>query len=317
MTTKLQRAVDSQTIQFLALPRIFNSLSADLPSGAVKLPSGELAYWRLNRNLSELKKNRKGIKDLVVKLAQAFKALVNSDSFLNHYGLTNSPAIPTEAQLATVFRNLLSINTNRVDYAAIHHGRQKPLVESIIVPLGNLVFFNAYRGMQQQPKVDGIKGKLYLTESADADKCFNFTIVSPVVKLTDFISADRLQSEIVNKIKQNLPIMAHNPKVVFDDGQFENYLANGLKELAEQHTGAGANGKQKLRKIAAPAKAPEITGAELLERVEAHARLTEEQPAEVAEEAPFDYAATGSVGDDPEDIPANQETLDAGEFTHA
>lgn len=250
--TKLQRAVDSQTIQFLALPRIFNSLSGDLPSGAVKLPNGETAYWRLHRNLTELKKNRKNVKDIAVRLAQAFKALVNSDAFLNHYGLAKAPDIQTETQLATQFRNLLGLNTNRVDYSTIHHGRQKPLLETLIVPLGNLTFFNAYRGVQDVPKVPGIKGKLWLNESSDADQCFNFTIVSPVVNLADFISSERLMQEVLTKIKQNMPLIAHTPKVVFAEGQFDNYVGRGLQELTEKHGGQqnGANKKQKQQKKA-------------------------------------------------------------------
>ncbi len=255
---KLQRAVDGQIIQFLSLPRIFNSLSSDLPSGSVKLGNGEIAYWRLHRNLSELKKQRKNLKDLAVKLAQAFKSLVNSDGFLNHYGLTKAPEIQTEAQLTTVFRNLLIVNTNKVDYSVVHFGNKNPLVETIIVSLGNMVFFNAYRGLKDLPKLSGIKGKLWLTESADTDQCFHFTVVSPVVSLTDYISPDRLANEVLNKIKQNLRVMAHNPRIEFNDGQFENYVGSGLQALTEKHAAApnGANKKKAKNSSSALTTAP-------------------------------------------------------------
>lgn len=233
--SKLQRAADGQTIQFLSLPKIFNSLSADLPSGAIKLPNGETAYWRLHRNLTELKKNRKNIKDLTTKLAQALKALVTSDAFLNHYGLAKAPEVETEAKLVQHFRNLLGLNSNRVEYTTIHHGRSKPLVEQIIVSLGNLVYFNAYRGVAEQPKSPGIKGKLWLSDAADETQFFMFTIVSPAVTLSDYISADRLKAEVLNKLRQNLPIMVHNPRIEFNEGQFENYVGRGLEQLANKH----------------------------------------------------------------------------------
>lgn len=235
--SKLQRAVEGQTIQFLPLPKIFNTLSSDLPSGAVKLPNGEVAYWRLHRNLAELKKHRKNVKDLTTKLAQALGAIVNSDSFKNHYGIAEAPQLPSESQLVTLFRNLLQLNTNRVDYSSVSHGRNKPLVESIQVPLGNLVFFNAVRGVQSAPKVAGIKGKLWLKEGSDADQAYAFTIVSPVVELADFIGPDRLQAEILSKIKMNLPALAFNPKVTFDDGQFAGYVGAGLQALGEKFQG--------------------------------------------------------------------------------
>lgn len=243
--SKLQRAVEGQTIQFLPLPKIFNTLSADLPSGAVKLPNGDVAYWRLHRNLAELKKHRKNVKELTAKLAQALSSLVNSDSFKNHYGITEAPSLPSESQLVTLFRNLLQLNTNRVDYSAVTHGRNKPLVESIQVPLGNLVFFNAIRGVQAGPKVPGIKGKLWLKEGSDADQAFAFTIVSPVVELSDFIGPDRLQVEILNKIKVTLPALAFNPKIEFDADQFKNYVGAGLQALGEKFSGQQGNGKKK------------------------------------------------------------------------
>jgi len=244
--SKLQRAVDGQTIQFLPLPKIFNTLSADLPSGAVKLPNGEVAYWRLHRNLAELKKQRKNVKELTAKLAAALAALVNSDSFKNHYGLTEAPSLPSDSQLATLFRNLLQLNTNRVDYSSVSYGRGKPLVETIQVPLGNLVFFNAIRGVASAPKVSGIKGKLWLKEGSDADQAYSFTIVSPVVELADFIGPDRLQAEILNKIKQNLPALAFNPKIVFDEDQFKNYVGASLQALGEKFGGQqNGNKKQK------------------------------------------------------------------------
>lgn len=254
--SKLQRAVDGQTIQFLPLPKIFNTLSADLPSGAVKLPNGEVAYWRLHRNLAELKKQRKNVKELTAKLAAALAALVNSDSFKNHYGLTEAPSLPSDSQLVTLFRNLLQLNTNRVDYSSVSYGRGKPLVETIQVPLGNLVFFNAIRGVASAPKVAGIKGKLWLKEGSDADQAYSFTIVSPVVELADFIGPDRLQTEILNKIKQNLPALAFNPKIVFDEDQFKNYVGASLQALGEKFGGQQNNKKTKNSSLSGAHLAP-------------------------------------------------------------
>lgn len=260
--SKLQRTVEGQTIQFLPLPKIFNTLSADLPSGSVKLSNGEVAHWRLHRNLAELKKHRKNVKDLTQKLANALQALVNSDSFKNHYGVTEAPSLPSESQLVTLFRNLLQLNTNRVDYSSVNHGRAKPLVETIQVPLGNLVWFNAIRGVTNGPKVDGIKGKLWLKEGSDADQAFEFTIVSPVVDLADFIGPDRLQAEILSKIKQNLPALAHIPKLTFNDGQFKNYVGAGLQALGEKFNSQSNGGTMKAKKDK-PAKTPNsgISGA--------------------------------------------------------
>ncbi|BAQ02683.1 hypothetical protein AVU38_gp155 [Ralstonia phage RSL2] len=248
--SKLQRTVEGQTIQFLPLPKIFNALSADLPSGAVNLSNGEVAYWRLNRNLAELKKHRKNMKDLTAKLASALNALVNSDSFKNHYGILEAPALPSDSQLVTLFRNLLQLNTNRVDYSSIHHGRNKPLVETIQVPLGNMVFFNAIRGVQDGPKVEGIKGKLWLKEGSDTDQAFEFTIISPVVQLADFIGPDRLEQEVLSKLKQNLPALVFNPKLVFKPGQFKNYVGAGLQALGEKFNNGQQNGSGKKKEKA-------------------------------------------------------------------
>lgn len=281
--SKLQRTVEGQTIQFLPLPKIFNTLSADLPSGAVKLPNGEVAHWRLHRNLAELKKHRKNVKDLVVKLASALSALVNSDSFKNHYGLTEAPALPSESQLATLFRNLLQLNTNRVDYSSVSHGRNKPLVETIQVPLGNLVWFNAIRGVQNGPKVDGIKGKLWLKEGSDADQAFEFTIVSPVVDLADFIGPDRLQAEILSKIKQNLPALAFNPKLTFSDGQFKNYVGAGLQALGEKFNNGQQNGAGKKKEKAKKEQpAPQNPASEIAQPEPLHAESEKREDAELA-----------------------------------
>lgn len=265
---KLHREVAGQAIQFLVPPRIFNSLSGDLPSGAVKLPNGETAYWRLHRNLTELKKQRKNMKDLTVNLAKAFKALTTSSSFLNHYGLTKAPDIATETQLANHFRALLGLNTNRVEYSSIHNGNKKPLIETITISLGNLAYCNAHRGIQGElPKAAGIKGRLWLKETADEDQCFYFTVVSPVINLADYMSADRLSSEILNKVRQNLPLLTHNPIIEFDAGQFEGYTSNSLAALVDRHApvpnGNSKKAKQKQSQAALAAGADKISKGEI------------------------------------------------------
>lgn len=306
--SKLQRAVDGQTIQFLSVPKIFNSLSADLPSGAIKLPNGEFAHWRLNRNLTELKKNRKNLKDIVMRLAQTFRSLVNSDAFLNHYGLTKAPEIAAEPVLMGTFRSLLGLNTNRVDYTTITHGRQKPLVETIVVSLGNLVFFNAYRGVQEVPRVDGIKGKLWLNDSADADQCFNFAIVSPVVKLSDYISGDRLAAEILGKIKQNLALIAHNPKIVFADDQFENYVGRGIEQLQAKH-------EHKTNKPAGEKKQPVLTKVEKAEAQPQiagyHFALTKEEFAAAGDSGQAEYIHNVSMARNQKDQKKADEVIKA------
>lgn len=277
--SKLHRAVDGQTIQFVSIPKIFNTLSADLPSGSITLPNGDRAYWRLIRNLTELRKNRKFAKETILRLAQTFKALVSSDAFLNHYGLTAAPEIPTEVQLVALFRSLLNLNTNRVEYTTITHGRQRPLVETIVVPLGNLTFFNAYRGVQNAPAVEGLKGKLWLTEGADADQCFHFNVVSPVVKLADFISGDRLANEIIGKIKQNLSLLAHNPKIVFADGQFEQYVGRGIEQLQAKHEHKTNQKPQKQQALTKPEQPSLVAGYDFALDVNKFNQLVDQEKA--------------------------------------
>lgn len=245
--SKLQRDVSGQIIQFIPLPRIFQSLNTDLPSGEIKLPNGEVAHWRLHRNVSELKRQRKNVRELSVQLAQAFKTLVSSEGFRNHYGIAQIPSIPTEENLAGTFRNLLNVNTNRVEYSVIGNSNNKPLVETLVVPMGNLVFLNAYRGLKDIPRVAGLKGKMWLTESADDDQFFRFTIVSPVLKLPEHINKDRLAAELLAKISSTMRIMTHKPRIEFDEGQFDGYVPNALQALVGQHA-AQQNGKQKKAK---------------------------------------------------------------------
>lgn len=239
--SKLNRTVDGQTIQFVALPKIFQSLNADLPSGKIALPSGEIAYWRLQRNLTELKKHRRNIKELANKLLAAFKTLVKSSDFLSHYGLTEPPKIPTDAALSTTLRTLLQINTNRVDYSTITVGKGQKMarVETIEVALGNLVYFNAVHGAVTETRATGIRGKLMISPvgaqpALDEADVFDFNIFSPVIDLTDRISPDRLRTEIINKIQSNLPRFVGVADLTFNDGQFDNYLENSVEGLSEK-----------------------------------------------------------------------------------
>lgn len=246
--SKLKRAVEGQIIQFLALPKIFNTLSADLPSGAIKLPNGETAYWRLDRNVAELKNFRTKLRELSLKMAQALRQIVTSEAFLNHYGITKSPELPSDKDLSNTFRSLLYMATNKVDYSSVSFGAKKTLIESIQVPLGNLVFFNAVRGSQTPPKAPGIKGKLWLSPVDDENQFFYFTIASPVVALSDYIGEDRLKNEIANKLKHNLRALTTNPKIVFEDGQFDNYVGRSLQQLVEQHNSNSNSGKKQKNK---------------------------------------------------------------------
>ncbi|HEX9137247.1 MAG TPA: hypothetical protein VF905_09930, partial [Nitrospirota bacterium] len=92
---------------------------------------------------------------------------------------------------------------------------------------------------------------------------------------------ERLMSEVLTKIKQNMPLIAHTPKIVFAEGQFDNYVGRGLQDLAEKHTGAGANGKQKKQKkqplvADADSEIVQVTVTDALTS-EAFAALSEEQ----------------------------------------
>ena len=246
--SKLTRTVAGQTITFLALPRIFQSLSVDLPTGAIKLSTGEVAYWRLNRNLTELKNNRSSHRTIAETLAQALRSLVMSEAFMNHYGLAKSPELPNEANLSTTFRALLALNNTRTDYTSTYYGRNKPLIETITVPLSNMVYFNATRGSTTPPpRQAGLKGTLWLnSKTTEGEVPFRFTIASPHVLLPNHINEERLSKEILTKIIQNLPIMVSKPTIEFDDGQFESYIGSGLQALVEKtaHAPNGASKKK-------------------------------------------------------------------------
>lgn len=245
--SKLQASVEGQVIQFLALPKIFSSLGSDLPSGKIKLGNGEYAYWRLHRNLTDLKRKHKNMRDTVTRLTEAFKTIVRSKDFANHYGLKAAPEVPEDHELQSLFRNLLSQNTNRVSYTSTYFGGQRPRVEAIQVTMGNMVFVNAHKGMENPPPAEGITGKIWL-DKKKPEEFFTFSVVSPVVKLGGLISADRLAQEITTKIKQNLPDLIRALRFEFDPGQFNSYLDNGLNQLAEKHNSGNNNKGRKDQK---------------------------------------------------------------------
>lgn len=244
--SKLQSTVEGQIIQFLPLPKIFSTLASDLPSGRVDLKNGEFAYWRLHRNLLELKNKKKNLKEIVSRLVGSFKSIVQSKDFLNHYGLSKAPDVASDADLAVLFRNLLNLNTNRVTYTSTYFGNAKPRVETIQVALGNLVFLNATKGLEKEVDTKGLKGTLWLDHNKP-DAFYKFTVLSPVVSLQDFISADRLAQEVITKIKQNLPELASAVKIEFNKGQFNNYLDRGLEQLANKHNGDNKGKQSKKR----------------------------------------------------------------------
>ena len=251
--SKLQRVVDGQSLAFLVPPRIFHTLSADLPSGSITFANGEKAYWRLQRNVSEMNRLEKSTRALAETLAEALVALTSTAAFRNHYGLTASPALTASGALTETFRNLLVTNSARVEYSSITHGVKKNLVENIVIPFGNQVVLRATRGNRPgkemvPPKAKGVRGKFWLSDADGEDKAFTFFLFSPIVNLTEYISADRLKVEILNKIKNNLGIMSAKATVVFDDGQFnpEEQLSKGLSALVSQHPAPknGANKKK-------------------------------------------------------------------------
>lgn len=244
--SKLQRTVDGQTLAFVTLPRIFQSLATDTPSGSIRLAKGEHAYWRLTRNLGDLKKNGSTIRDCATRLTHAFKALTESEAFMNHYGLVRPPEVSNEANMTKLFISLLQLNVNRVEQSSVFYDRSKPLVESVVVPLAHQVQFTATRGMTRPAHGGGLKGRLWLKEAdhaADVNH-FTFNISSPIVNLGERLHPDRLQKEIITKLRQNMPSQVHNPVVEFDEGQFNDFLGNGLKALVEK-TAHAANGNSK------------------------------------------------------------------------
>lgn len=269
--SKLQRIVDGQTLLFTTLPRIFQSLTVDLPSGSIRLSNGEHAYWRLNRNLADLKKSNVTLRECAARLAQAYKAMTESESFMNHYGLVRPPEISNESNMTKLFVGLLQMNGNRIEQSSVYYGGNKPVVDTITIPLGHQVQFNATRGMVRPPPGSGLKGRLWM-RSEDAAKDvnhFTFNIYSPVVNLAERLHQDRLSKEITNKLRQTLPGQVNNPVVEFDEGQFDQYVGNGLKALVEKtaHPTNG-QGKKKSALVEAPAKAESKVGRGLTEPAE-------------------------------------------------
>lgn len=295
--SKMSRTVSGQTIVFTALPRIFQSLASDLPTGAIRLATGETAYWRLNRNLNELKNNRFNQAEIAANLAAALRVIATSEEFKNHYGLTKAPELPNEKNLTATFRALLQLNNTRVEYNSTYFGRNMPTIETISIPLSNMVFLNATRGANTPgPKQAGLKGTLWLNGKQGVGKPFTFTIVSPHVKLQNHINDARLRTEILLKIGQNLGIMSTNPEIEFDDGQFdefnENYITNGVASLAEKHPHAPNGNGKKQKKSALTSKAAGKEEAPSAEDVAQSAVIKKA----AADRAVIDLLQTGETG---------------------
>ena len=274
--SKLQRTIDGQNLAFVTLPRIFQSLTTDTPSGSVRLTKGDHAYWRLTRNLGDLKKKNISVRDAATHLAKALKSLTESEAFLNHYGLVRAPEMSNEANLTKLFINLLQMNANRIEQSSVFYDRSKPLVESIVVPLGHQVQFTATRGMTRPPHGGGLKGRLWLKEAdhtADTNY-FTFNISSPVVNLGERLHPERLQKEIIGRLRQNLPTQVDNPVVEFDEGQFNDFLGNGLKALVEKTAHAVNGASKKKAALVKPAPATDVKDQtsvkQLMEDVIAH-----------------------------------------------
>lgn len=274
--SKLQATVDGQSIQFAALPKIFSSLNTDLPSGKISLSTGEFAYWRLHRNLTDLKRKQKGLKETVVRLTEAFKTIVRSRDFANHYGLSTPPQLPEDHELHSLFRNLLSQNTNRVSYTSTYFGGQRPRVEAIQVIMGNMVFLNAHKGMENPPRAEGITGRMWM-DKKNPESFYTFSLISPVIALGDRINAERLAQEITNKIKQNLPDLVRALRFEFDPGQFDSYLDNGLSQLAQKHNTTPSNKEKKAKSQNARGQTP------VLQHVDESGTIPAKGPRDISE----------------------------------
>ena len=242
---KLQRNIDGQIIEFVSLPRIFTSLAQDLPSGSIKLGNGEVAYYRIHRNLKELKHKRKEIKQLVDKLVGALKSIIESDQFASHYGVKNSPRLDSGNHTAIAIRTILLQNLQTVEYKSTNYGRGRPIVEHITVPLGNMAFFNAVRGMRKFEPTNGeIVGKFYLNADDKEDAAFDFWVKSPFIDLSNHIGPDGLAEEILAKIRGSLYRMVDDPRIEFEPNQFEGFRKIGLEDLATRPTHKGKNKPQ-------------------------------------------------------------------------
>lgn len=242
---KLHRVADGQAIQFVTLPRIFTKLASDLPSGFVSLPNGERAYYRITRNMAELNKRRRDMGAVVQNLADALKAMVNSQAFLNQYGLSEVPEVDYGRTLQQNLRNLLLANVSVVEYRTTMRGQGKGLLEQINVNLGNLVTFHAVRGDSVKVPDDAkFKGKFHLSISADVADPFLFWIHSPFVDLSTVISADRLAEEVLAKLRVHLIKMGGAKALEFDAGQFQGYRQNALETLDTKKRNKPINVKQ-------------------------------------------------------------------------
>lgn len=248
----IQRSVDGQTIRFVQIPRIFQSLQADLPSGSIKLANGEIAYWRLQRNITDLRKVRAHTREVASRLAKALQSMVATTDFMNFYGIEEPVNLGNEGKLIAVFMHLLTTNNNRMEYSSITHGANPVLTESIIIHLGNQTILYAQRGNPAHGRQDGIKGKLYLNKGEEP---FVFYIHSPVLKIEEVINERRLSEEILTKVKMNLALFAKTPSIVFEPDQFPvvEVINDKLTKLVNTHP-PKANGKNKPKAKPVPAK---------------------------------------------------------------
>lgn len=247
--SNLTRTVAGQVLSFIQLPRVFTSLNSDLPSGSIKLPNGESAFWRLTRNLGAMKERKMNVGETARELAIAFKALVNSDQFLNHYGIQKAPELMNEGNTITMFRHLLSLVNNRVEYATMTSSKAAGgLVETVTMSMGNSVSFVATRGgtagsnLNARAQQGKLRGQLILNSINEKEVPFDFVLTSPYISLDERMSKDNLTNELLAKIRKNMGLIVNKPKLSFQDGNFASYVTRGLEALVEK------NGKDRNKK---------------------------------------------------------------------
>jgi hypothetical protein len=234
---KLHRTIEGQSLQFVTLPKIFQRLNSDLPSGAIKLPNGEVAYYRIVRNHAELNKRRRDMNSVVQALVDGLKSMVSSQAFLNQYGLTEVPNVDFSHKLNANIRTMLLTSTNVVEYRSTQRGNEKGLLEQITVNLGNMVVFTAQRGKDlREPENAGITGTLLLGRYNDEiegkpSNNFRFSVASPFIDLGKVMGAEALGNEILTKLRTQLKVLSPLMALEFDDGVFNDYSKAALASL--------------------------------------------------------------------------------------
>jgi len=245
---KLSKKVDGHTIRFVVIPKIFTNVFIDSPTGSLKLANSEVAYWRLDKDVSSLKKLKNGNKELCMALAEAFMNIIQSKEFGAHYGTNEVIGNINQRIMNFKFKDILEINTSKVEYTSSVNHKTKNLTETLRFNLANDIVFNAYKGFKPPFNPKGIKGKVWLNDYDDKGQPFQFAIGSPSFKLEDHIDSSSLEKLIAGRLRNNLPALAHNPKVEIGIKDEDDVVHHTLEELEEKYGHKDSKKKNKNHK---------------------------------------------------------------------